>query len=139
MTGPDETGAQPPPHRARDAAEVLAAAEARAGALARRDAAALTALLHPSFSWISHTGDTFDRAAYVGNNTAGAATWHEQRLERVEVTVVGDTAVLRCTVQDDVETEAGRQLFRMPMTQVWVRDGTRWLCLAGHAGPRLTS
>jgi hypothetical protein len=31
----------------------------------------------------------------------------------------------------------GRQEFRMPMTQVWVRADGRWQCLAGHAGPRL--
>ena len=138
MIGPDEPGDHPP-HRTRDAADVLAAAEARAGALARRDATALTALLHPAFSWTSHTGDTFDRAAYVAEQHRGFGHLARAAARAGEVTVVGDTAVLRCTAQDDVETEAGRQLFRMPMTQVWVRDGTRWLCLAGHAGPRLTS
>ena len=118
-------------------ADVRAAAEARAAALGRRDAAALTELLHPSFAWTSHTGASFDRATYVRSNTRGEATWHGQRLEQVEITVVGDTAVLRCVVQDDVETAGARQLFRMPMTQVWVRHRHRWLCLAGHAGPRL--
>ena len=28
--------------------------------------------------------------------------------------------------------------FRMPITQTWVRGDTGWVCLAGHAGPRLT-
>jgi len=117
--------------------EVRAAAEARAAALSRRDDVALTALLHPAFGWTSHTGEFFDRAAYVRNNTQGPTVWHGQRLEGVEVTVVGDTAILRGAAIDDVEAAAGRQLFRMPMTQVWVREGLRWVCLAGHAGPRL--
>jgi hypothetical protein len=26
----------------------------------------------------------------------------------------------------------------MPMTQTWVREAGQWLCLAGHAGPRLS-
>jgi hypothetical protein len=49
------------------------------------------------------------------------------------------TAVLRCTVVDTVDRGHGPQEYRMPMTQVWVRteqDTGRWVCLAGHAGPR---
>jgi len=137
--------------------EVLAAAEARASALGRRDAAALTGLLHPRFAWTSHKGASFDRTTYVRSNTAGSVLWHGQQLENVTVTVVGDTAVLRCTVSDDVDavsehvdsgtdeelpvdgTLTGRQLFRMPMTQVWIRTTRGWKCLAGHAGPRMQS
>jgi len=26
----------------------------------------------------------------------------------------------------------------MPTTQVWVRSGDDWMCLSGHAGPRLS-
>ena len=36
---------------------------------------------------------------------------------------------------DDVTTEAGRQTFRLPVTQTWVGTGAGWRCLAGHAGP----
>jgi len=32
---------------------------------------------------------------------------------------------------------AGRSLYRMPMTQVWINEDGRWLLVAGHAGPRL--
>jgi hypothetical protein len=117
--------------------EVLAAAVARADALARRDAVALRGHLHPLFYWTSHRGETFDRDAYIRRNTAGELCWHSQTLEDVEVTVVGDTAVLRCLVVDDVERSGHRETFRMPMTQTWVRVGGGWTCLAGHAGPSL--
>jgi ketosteroid isomerase-like protein len=113
--------------------EVLAAALARADALARGDADALRARLHPLFCWASHRGDTFDRETYVRRNTGGDVRWHGQTLEEVRVVVVGDTAVLHCTAVDHV----GRQAFRMPMTQTWIRCGEGWLCLAGHAGPRV--
>ena len=115
---------------------VLAAAVARADALARGDADALRARLHPLFGWTSHRGDVFDRETYVRRNTGGDVRWHGQALEDVRVVVVGDTAVLRCTAVDRIEAD-GPQVFRMPMTQTWIRSGDGWLCLAGHAGPRV--
>jgi ketosteroid isomerase-like protein len=57
----------------------------------------------------------------------------------VDVVVVGDTAVLRSEVVDVVLSEDGQPItFRMPMTQIWVREGDAWSCLGGHAGPRRT-
>jgi ketosteroid isomerase-like protein len=119
------------------AAEVLAAAEARAAALADGDAAALVSLLHPDFHWTTHVGTHLDRAAYVERNTGGQTTWRSQTLHDPEVTVVGETAVLRAVVDDVVSTPDGDERFRMPITQVWVRTDAGWQCLAGHAGPQL--
>ncbi|HEY2296284.1 MAG TPA: hypothetical protein VGH43_01045 [Jatrophihabitans sp.] len=56
-------------------------------------------------------------------------------MTRTDVVVVGDTAVLHAHVVHVVQSGAGAQAFRMPMTQVWVREGVGWRCLAGHAGP----
>lgn len=67
----------------------------------------------------------------------GAVKWRSQQLDVVDVVVVGEAAVLRAEVLDVVGTTAGDETFRMPMTQVWVRQNNRWQCLAGHAGPRL--
>jgi Protein of unknown function (DUF664)/Domain of unknown function (DUF4440) len=117
--------------------EVLAATAARADALARGDADALRAHLHPLFAWTSHRGDVFDRETYVRRNTDGALRWHGQTLEGVRVVVVSDTAVLHCTAVDRIEVDGRLEIFRVPMTQSWVRSGEGWLCLAGHAGPRI--
>jgi hypothetical protein len=117
--------------------EVLAAATARADALARADPDALRAHLHPLFGWTSHRGDTFDRDTYVRRNTGGEVRWHGQALADVRVVVVGDTAVLRCTAVDRIEVDGRPEVFHMPMTQTWVRSGGNWLCLAAHAGPRV--
>jgi ketosteroid isomerase-like protein len=120
-----------------DVLAVLAAAQARAEALTRADGPALEALLHPTFAWTTHTGQMFDRDAYVRRNTDGTTVWHRQHLGDPTVVVVGDTAVLRTTVTDEVAGENGAtETFGMPMTQVWVREGAAWRCLAGHAGPR---
>ncbi|MEV1172078.1 nuclear transport factor 2 family protein [Nonomuraea sp. NPDC049784] len=118
--------------------EVIEAAFERAHALAAGDPDRLRRLLHPDFRWTSHLGEQFDRDDYVLSNTAGAITWKKQSLTDAEVVVVGQVAVLRCVVADDVVTGEGDRLtFRMPMTQTWVKEEGRWLCLAGHAGPRL--
>ena len=118
--------------------DVLRAAEARASALADGDPDRLLALLHEGFRWTTHVGTTYDRAEYVRRNTEGDTVLALAELVDTRVVVVGDTAVLHAQVSDVVwATTVGRETFRMPMTQVWVRDGDAWLCLAGHAGPRM--
>lgn len=121
------------------AQEVLAAAEARALALADGDAARLTDLLHEDFRWTAHVGDTYDREEYIRRNTEGHTNWRSQTLVNPDVVVVGETAVLYAEVHDVVLSRTDEsETFRMPMTQVWVRSGSDWKCLAGHAGPRLS-
>jgi hypothetical protein len=83
-------------------------------------------------------GETYDRAEYVRRNTEGRTVWRSQTLGNTAVVVVGDTAVLRAEVVDVVLPNGGEpETFRMPMTQVWVREAGTWRCLSGHAGPRL--
>ena len=63
--------------------------------------------------------------------------WRSQDLSDVEVVVVGDPAVLHAEVTDVVMSQDGEsETCRMPLTQVRVRQGGDWTCLAGHAGPR---
>lgn len=117
--------------------EVLDAAERRGRALSAGDAGTLRELLHPDFVWVSHTGEVFDLDSYLGSNIGGPNRWHEQRLRDPRIAGAGDVAVLLCMVTDVVDPGTGVEEFRMPMTQTWVRDGTLWRCLAGHAGPLL--
>ena len=120
-----------------DEGDVLAAAQERAAALAAGDADELRRLMHPELRWTTYTGVVLDRDAYVAGNTEGSLVWHEQRLERPLVTVVGDTAVLTAIVVDEVERDGTRETFRLRLTQTWVREHGTWRCLAGHAGPRV--
>lgn len=118
--------------------EVIRAAEARASALADGDADRLLALLHEDFRWTSHVGETYDRTEYVRRNTQGDTVWRSQGLTNPDVVVIGEIAVLLAEATDVVVSREGEpETYRMPMTQVWVRDGAGWTCLAGHAGPRL--
>lgn len=117
--------------------QVIEAALARAQALADGDARRLSALLHKDFTWTSHDGRTFSRQEYIHRNTQGTVVWRFQELGAAEVTIEGDTAVLRAEVTDVVGSDDGAdEVFAMPMTQVWIRRDDTWVCLAGHAGPR---
>jgi hypothetical protein len=119
------------------AQEVIAAADDRARALGAGDAERLRELLHDQFRWTTHVGETFDRSEYIRRNAAGHTVWHSQVMTNPEVVVVGDTAVLRAEVTDEVVSPSNAvETFQMPMTQVWVRVAGDWKCLAGHAGPR---
>jgi hypothetical protein len=118
------------------AQEVIAAADDRARALAAGDAERLRELLHDQFRWTTHAGETFDRSEYIRRNTEGHTVWRAQVMSSPEVVVVGDTAVLRAEVTDEVVSPSDAvETFQMPMTQVWVRVASGWKCLAGHAGP----
>lgn len=120
-----------------DEENVIAAAEQRALALANADVDELQRLMHPKMQWTTHRGDVLDRDAYIAGNTDGSLAWHEQRLEQPSVRVVGDVAVLTAVVADVVNRDGSRETFRMHLTQIWVREGQEWKCIAGHAGPRV--
>lgn len=121
-----------------DGAEVRQAAATRAAALAAGDAEKLRELLHENFRWTTHVGQVFDRGAYIRRNTEGVTVWRSQTLGTTEVAMVGDMAVLTTVVTDVVvEADGEDALFRMPVTQVWIREQGNWRCLAGHAGPRV--
>lgn len=115
---------------------VMAAARARAAALAAGDRPGLAALLHPQLRWTTHRGAVLDREQYLAANAGGELTWLEQTLHDVDVQVVGDAvAVLTAVVVDVVDRGEGPETFQLRLTQTWVRTDGGWQCLSGHAGP----
>ncbi|MET1060844.1 MAG: nuclear transport factor 2 family protein [Nocardioides sp.] len=126
--------------RGRVAAEktVIAAAQIRAVALATGDAETLLRLHHPDFRWISDAGDHLDRESYVETYTTGDIRWRRQQITDLHVVIVGDTAVLWCTVEHEM-TPHGEQSFKHRMSQTWTRTPDGWRCIEGHAGHRLES
>ena len=118
--------------------EVLEVARRRSEALVAGDPQALEALHHPAFRFTTPRGEVRDRDAYVHANTAGALVWRAQRLEEAQVTVVGDTAILTAVAHDEFERDGVAGAHTMRLTLTFVRDAaTRWIVLAGHAGPAL--
>lgn len=113
--------------------EVAAAARRRAAALAAGDEAALRLLMHPGLQWTTFRGEVLGYEDYIAGNTGGDLRWHSQRLEGITVAIAGDTAVLTAAVTDEVSRDGNGQVFRLRLTQTWVRTPDGWRCLAGHA------
>ena len=78
-----------------------------------------------------------DRESYIRGNTDGSLAWIEQNLRDPEVVVEGDSAILTGVVEDTVDVDGVSETFVLRLTQTWVRVGEAWLCIAGHAGPRI--
>lgn len=80
---------------------IAAALAAKADALVRRDAAGLTALIHPDFVYVNARGVCFDRAGYVETFCRfGAMAFREQRIEDLAVRLFDGFAVATMTVRD---------------------------------------
>ena len=107
----------------------------RAAALADGDEAELRLLMHPNLQWTTFRGTVLDYEGYVASNIGGELRWRSQRLDETRVVVVGDTAVLTAWVTDEVTRDGRDLVFRVRLTQTWVRTGQGWRCLAGHASP----
>jgi hypothetical protein len=113
--------------------EVLAAAEARARALAAGDADALRELQHPDLRWTTHRGEVLDRDRYIAGNPSGELVWYPSGSRTRPSRSSADTAVLTAIVVDDVSRAGDRSTFRLRLTQTWVRDENGWRCVSGHA------
>jgi hypothetical protein len=113
--------------------DVVDAALRRAVALAARDEEALRRLMHPGLQWTTYRGNVLGYEEYIEGNTSGPLLWRAQRLSDVQVVVIGDTAVLTGWVTDEVRRDGHDQVFRLRLTQTWVRTPDGWRCLAGHA------
>jgi ketosteroid isomerase-like protein len=112
---------------------VTQAALRRAAALAAGDEAALRLLMHPDLRWTTLRGDVLGYEDYIIGNTRGNLRWRSQRLSDIEVTVVGEAAVLTAAVTDDITRNGQDRAFHLRLTQMWVRTPAGWRCVAGHA------
>ena len=89
--------------------------------------------MHPELRWTTLNGEVLGYEDYISGNIRGALAWRGQRLEDVQVSVAGDTAVLTAWVIDEVSRDGRDHTFRVRLTQTWVRTPGGWRCLAGHA------
>ena len=113
-----------------------AAAERRGQALASQDWAALESALHPEFVYVNAQGIRLGRDDYLGFVRDGPLRWTEQKLEDVEGVVLDTVAVLTATVVDDVRIGEEKHRLVFASTQTYVREGDKWLYLAGQTGPK---
>jgi hypothetical protein len=93
---------------------------------------------HPQARWTTYRGAVLDRDAYVAGNTDGSLRWYSQQFLDPAIVVTG-AAMLTLVVVDQVEYDPDPATNRLRLTMTWVKSSERWLCLAGHAGPRVAN
>lgn len=119
--------------------EIRAVLTAKAGALVRRSADDMAALMHPGFVHVTAGGRTLTRADYIDVFINSATVvYHSQTVRELEVHLFETTAVATMMVDDHCSID-GREItetFRALSVYTW-KDG-RWLWAAGQTAlPRL--
>jgi hypothetical protein len=113
--------------------EIRAAVAAKSGALVRRAADDMAALLHPDFLYVTAGGRTLTKADYIDVSCkSGKWVFHSQKVNELEVRLF-DTVAVATMVVDDRFAIDGREVtatFRALSVFIW-KDG-RWLWAAGQ-------
>lgn len=76
---------------------------AKADALIRRDAPALTALIHPNFSYVNASGTLFDKDSYIDTYcVSGQVVFLEQKISGLQVRQFDGFAVATLGLNDQL-------------------------------------
>ena len=120
-------------HTAED--EVKAASEALARAELERDSEALRRLIHEEFAGVDENGMTIYRDDVVESFGAGMFVLQTLVVEEQHVRVTGDTGVVTAYSVMRGRSPKGEFHNRFRFTDVYVRQGGRWLLFASHVTP----
>ena len=119
-----------------EADAVLAAEDARYGAMQRADLAALDTLCADQLSYAHSSGVRDTKAEYLGKVASGYYRYHriDHPVERVEVT--GDTAIVVGRMTADLDVDGVPKTIDSLALAVWTRASGAWRLLA-YAPTRL--
>ena len=119
-----------------EADAVLAAEDARHGAMQRADLAALDTLCADQLSYAHSSGVRDTKAEYLGKVASGYYRYHriDHPVERVEVT--GDTAIVVGRMTADLDVDGVPKTIDSLALAVWTRASGAWRLLA-YAPTRL--
>jgi len=105
---------------------VRQAEEQRCEALTHGDIATVERIMSDDSTYTHSSGETQNKAAFVGDLKSGKRVYKELKEDDVQVRVYGNTAVL--TARTDLHVmNAGKDLqFPMRITVVYVNAGAQW-------------
>ena len=112
------------------------AADAQLNQLIQQGAVdAAAAYYAPEFILTTGSGAPKDRARMLLEIGSPSLRLSRNVTEQVQVRVLGDTAVLTGVLHQIGAWQGQAFDVRLQVTDTWVRQGGRWLLLAGHAQP----
>ncbi|SRR5260370_4156235 len=113
--------------------EIRTVLTAKAGALLRRSADDMAALLHPDFVYVTAGGYKHDKASYIDINcTSGKMVFRSQKVSELEVRQFGDVAVATMVLDDHFALDGREVTATFRSLCVFTRKGGRWLWAAGQ-------
>lgn len=97
------------------------------------DSQAAAPFYAPDFVLTASNGSQKDRARMLLEIGTPALHFQRNHTEQVQVRVLGDTAVLTGVLHQIGSWQGKSFDYRFNVTDTWVRQGGRWVLLAGHA------
>ena len=115
--------------------EVLALDKRRIKAMIEGDAGELEKLLHRDLKYTHSSGLVDSKDSYIRGVREKLWDYLSIKPTNMLMTVYGDTALIHCRLQIDLEVKGvPRQVDSLALT-VWVKDEGRWQVLAVHSTP----
>lgn len=97
------------------------------------DAQAIEPFYATEFVLTASDGSRKDRARMLSEVASPALHFSRNQTEQVQVRVLGNTAVLTGVLHQTGSWQGKPFDYRFLVTDTWVRQGDRWVLLAGHA------
>jgi hypothetical protein len=115
--------------------EVLAMDERRLKAMIAGDIGELEKLLHRDLKYTHSSGLVDSKDSYIRGVREKLWDYQSIRTSNEAVSVYGETALVHCRLQIDLEVKGTpRQVDSLALT-VWIKDEGRWQVLAVHSTP----
>jgi ketosteroid isomerase-like protein len=115
--------------------DILALDRQRLDAMIAADTAALDRLLHRDLKYTHSSGTVDSKESYIRGVREKLWDYRSIKTSGETVAVYGDTALVHCRLQIDVQVSgADRQVDSRALT-VWVKDDGRWQAVAVHSTP----
>ena len=113
--------------------EVLALDERRIKAMIAGDVGELEKLLHRDLKYTHSSGLVDSKDSYIRGVREKLWDYQSIKTTNMLMTVYGDTALIHCRLQIDLEVKGvPRRVDSLALT-VWIKDEGRWQVLAVHS------
>jgi ketosteroid isomerase-like protein len=115
--------------------DILALEQRRFKAMIAGDAGELETLLHRDLKYTHSSGAVDSKDSYTRGVCEKLWDYQSIKTSSETVSIHGDTALVHCRLQIDLEVKgAPRQVDSIALT-VWIKDEGRWQVLAVHSTP----
>ncbi len=114
-------------------ARILALENAWNQAVQEKNTAALEMLLGPELVYVDYDGKLMDKAEYLAS--VQSQSLHPARIvsESMSVHLYGVAAVVNGVYRETGVTDGKPYALRERFTDLWVRRGESWVCVASHS------